>query len=103
MDIDQNVSLDTIRNRDVPITAMQIEMSGAGAFNTIVAFGRPIMQRKVDGITQTEFNPQIFAPRLLLPLRLETPIPSPENTRPSAETDYYVGDFQPTMQTSYKS
>lgn len=103
VDQDQNVSLDEIRTRDVPITSLQIEMAGPAGFNTIIAYGRPTIQKTVDGITQSTFNPKIEAPRLLLPLRLETAIPSPENTRPAAETDYYVGDFQPTLHTQYKS
>lgn len=78
-------------------------MAGAGAFNTIMAYGRPTqVQTDANGITTPRFNPIIEAPRLLLPYTMETPVPSPENTRPSAETDYYVGDFQPTLQTSYK-
>lgn len=78
-------------------------MAGAGAFNTIVAYGRPTQNTTdANGIETPAFNPRIYAPRLLLPVAMETPIPSPENTRPSAETDYYVGNFQPTLHTSYK-
>lgn len=99
---EQVVSLDEIRTRDVPITSGQIEMAGPAGFNTIVAYGRPTIQKVENGITQGTFNPKIEAPRLLLPLHLETPVPSPENTRPSAETDFYVGDFQPTLHESYK-
>lgn len=77
-------------------------MAGPAGFNTIVAYGRPTIQKTENGLTISTFNPKIEAPRLLLPLRLETAVPSPENTRPSAETDYYVGDFKPTLQTSYK-
>lgn len=100
--INQTVSLDEVRKKDVPITSGQIEISGPAAINTIVAYGRPTIQKTENGITQSTFNPKVEAPRLLLPLRLETPIPSPENTRPSAETDFYVGYFQPTQQDSYK-
>lgn len=103
VDENQVVSLDEIRSRDVPITSGQIEMAGPAGFNTIVAYGRPTIQKTEDGITSSTFNPKIEAPRLLLPLRLETAVPSPENTRPSAETDYYVGNFKPTLQTEYKS
>lgn len=95
--------VDDIRSRDIPITSMQIEMSGAAAINSIVAYGRPTITETINGVEQTIFNPKIHAPRLLLPFRLETPIPSPLNTRPSAETDYYIGDFTPTLQTQYKS
>lgn len=102
VDFNQDVKLGDVRNRDVPITSVQIEMAGPAAINTIVAYGRPTIQKVVNGITESTFNPKIEAPRLLLPLRYETAIPSPENTRPSAETDYYYGNFKPTLQESYK-
>lgn len=66
---------------------MQIEYSGAAAFNTMFAYGRPTKMQTQNGLTHGMFNDRIEAPRLLLPLRLETPIPSPLNTKPSAEAN----------------
>lgn len=98
VDSEQNVTLDKIRDRDIPVTSLQIEMEGPAGFTTIFAYGRPTKTETIDGITKSAFNPEIKAPRLLLPFRMETPIPSPLNTRPSAETDYYVGKFKPTLE-----
>lgn len=81
---------------------MQVELSGAAAINTFVAYGRPTKTEKAGGVSKTKFNPDIETPRLLLPLFIETPTPSPENTRPSAETDYYVGNMTPTLWEQYK-
>lgn len=78
-------------------------MAGPAGFNTVIAFGRPTITETTSGITHTVFNPKIESPRLLLPYTIETPIPSPENTRPSAETDFYVGNFKPTLQESFKN
>lgn len=80
---------------------MQVELSGAAAINTFIAYGRPTQTETQGGITKTKFNPDIEAPRLLLPLSIETPVPSPENTRPSAETDYYVGNLTPTLSEQF--
>lgn len=100
-DKDGNVAIDQARAADVPITSMQVELSGAAAINTFIAYGRPTITKKENGTTITTFNPDIAPPRLLLPIRIETPIPSPENTRPSAETDFYVGDMSPTLYEQY--
>lgn len=94
--------VDEIKSWDVPVTSMQIEYSGAAAFNTAFAYGRPVKQKTDGGITHGQFNDRIEAPRLLLPLRLETPIPSPLNTKPSAEANWYAGLYYATQWASYE-
>lgn len=101
----QQIEMDVERAKDLPIQAVQREYSGAAAFNTIYCYGRPTEQELLpNGIIQNKFNPKIKAPRLLLPYRVQTPKISPINTKPSAETDYYLAiDANPTMNKYYKS
>lgn len=101
----KQIELDPQRIKDLPIQALQREYSGAAAFNTIFCYGRPTIQEKQpDGTIQNVFNPKIKASRLLLPYKLQTPNISPINTKPSAETDYYLAaDAKPTMNKYYKS
>lgn len=97
------ITLDEIRLRDIPVNSIQVEYQGPAGFNTIYAYGRPTIQKTEGGITQGTFNDKIEASRLLLPFILETPIPSPLNTRPSAEGNWYAGLFKPTLWEDLKS
>lgn len=97
-----DVSVDLQRNKDIPVTSVQIEGAGAIAMGTIYAMGRITNRENVNGSKRNVFNPKIEAPRILMPLRLETAIPSPVNTRPSAETDWLVGNMTPGLEEDYK-
>lgn len=101
----QVIELDPVRAKDLPIQAVQREYSGAAAFNTIFCYGRPTIQKQMsDGTIQNTFNPKIKASRLLLPYKVQTPNISPINTKPSAETDYYLSiDSKPTLNKYYKN
>lgn len=101
----QKIEMDEERAKDIPIQAVQREYSGAAAINTIFCYGRPTIQQKMpDGTIQNVFNPKIKASRLLLPYKVQTPNISPINTKPSAETDYYLAvDAKPTLNKYYKS
>lgn len=101
----QQIEMDEIRAKDLPIQAVQREYSGAAAFNTIFCYGRPTVQQKMpDGTIQNVFNPKIKASRLLLPYKVQTPNISPINTKPSSETDYYLSvDSKPTLNKYYKN
>lgn len=101
----QQIEMDEELAKDLPIQAVQREYSGAAAFNTIFCYGRPTIQQKMpDGTIQNVFNPKIKASRLLLPYKVQTPNISPINTKPSAETDYYLAvDAKPTLNKYYKS
>lgn len=87
----------------MPVTSIQVEMSGPAAFGNVFAYGRPTKTETNDGITKIVFNDKIEAPRILLPNIIETPVPSPTNTRPSAETDYYIGKFKPTLEDYFEN
>lgn len=104
-DESQQIEMDEELAKDLPIQAVQREYSGAAAFNTIYCYGRPTIQQKMpDGTIQNVFNPKIKASRLLLPYKVQTPNISPINTKPSAETDYYLAvDAKPTLNKYYKS
>ena len=104
-DESQQIELDEERAKDIPVQAVQREYSGAAAFNTIYCYGRPTIQQTMpDGTIQNVFNPKIKASRLLLPYKVQTPNVSPINTKPSAETDYYLAiDAKPTLNKYYKS
>ena len=101
----QQIELDPERAKDLPIQALQREYSGAAAFNAIFCYGRPTIQEtRPDGTIQNVFNPKIKPSRLLLPYKLQTPNVSPINTKPNAETDYYLAvEAKPTMNKYYKS
>lgn len=92
---------DPIFLRDRPITSMQEEFSGPAGINTLFAYGRPVEQNNNNGIITNKFNEKVQAPRLLLPYLLETPIPSPLNTKPTAEANWYTGLFTPTLWDNY--
>ena len=97
------IILDDVRAWDIPITSAQREYSGVASFGTVFYYGRPTIQETDDnGIIKNVFNPKIEASRLLLPYGMETPIISPINTKPSAETDYFIGNGEPTLQQGYK-
>lgn len=104
-DESQQIELDEERAKDIPVQAVQREYSGAAAFNTIYCYGRPTIQKTMpDGTIQNVFNPKIKASRLLLPYKVQTPNISPINTKPSAETDYYLSvESNPTLNKYYKS
>lgn len=101
----KEIELDETRAKDLPVQAIQREYSGAACFNTIYCYGRPtVQQRMPDGTIQNVFNPKIKASRLLLPYKVQTPKISPINTKPSAETDYYLAiEANPTMNKYYSS
>lgn len=102
VDADQNVTVDDVRSRDVPATSIQIEVTSPTGFNSFFAYGRPTIQATEDGVITNTFNPKIEAPRRLLLAGLETPIPNILNTRPTAETDFFIGEFTPEQQTTFK-
>lgn len=100
----KQIEMDEERAKDLPVQAVQREYSGAAAFNTIYCYGRPTIQIVENGIIKNTFNSKIKASRLLLPYQVQTPNVSPINTKPSAETDYYLAvDAKPTLNKYYKS
>ena len=94
-----SVSLDPYKKRDIPINSIQLEVEGLAAFSSLSCYGRPVV-RNTNG--QTAFNALVEAPRLLLPYEIQTPIPSPVNTKPTFESEYYIlPNAYAKLQTKY--
>lgn len=98
----RDVKVNKTREKDIYVQSHQVEISGAAALGSFFCYGRPtIAETRDDGVIVPIFNPRIEAPRRLLIARFETPLPSPINIKPIAETTYFWGTFQPTLWEQY--
>lgn len=104
IDNDRNITVDIVKMKDLYVQSFQVEISGPAAIGSLYCWGRPtISEINEDGVIVPTFNPKIEAPRRLLIQSLETPIASPINTKPVAETSYFWGTFQPTLWEQYNT
>ena len=81
-----DVKLDEERKKDIPINSIQLEVEGLAAFSSVVCYGRPVLR---DSNGNTQFYNYVNTPRMLFPYSIETPRPSPVNTKPTYESEYY--------------
>lgn len=88
--------LDPDKVKDVGNTSFQIEFEGPCAISSMFCFGRPVLK------SENSTRQFIAPPRRLLPLRLETPITSPLNTKPAIETNYFGGLFRLSLTENYR-
>jgi hypothetical protein len=66
----------------------------------VVAYGRPVERGEYGN---TIFNRKVVTPMLLVPYKMETPDPSPVNTKPTHESEYYFMEKgYAKLQTKYE-